>query len=154
MNFLSSLKDKAVNASEAIKDKTIKTAEVVKDIGMEVKCGIGWHAGEYQNEKDKPKCFFSKICPDCGKYLIKNQHDFEAPEILNPDNCYGYRRCTLCSIQVFDNFHNYYEIKKDSKCRMHEKCNLCGHERLGQTRHNWKYDESGQKICLDCKETV
>lgn len=44
--------------------------------------------------------------------------------------------------------------KKDSKCRMHEKCNLCGHERLGQTRHNWKYDESGQKICLDCKETV
>lgn len=97
---------------------------------------------------------FSKICPDCGKYLTKNQHDFEAPEILNPDNCYGYRRCTLCSIQVFDNFHNYYEIKKDSKCRMHEKCNLCGHERLGQTRHNWKYDESGQKICLDCKETV
>lgn len=55
---------------------------------------------------------FFKICPDCGKYLTKNQHDFEAPEILNPDNCYGYRRCTLCSIQVFDNFHNYYEIKK------------------------------------------
>lgn len=52
------------------------------------------------------------------------------------------------------NFHNYYEIKKDAKCRMHEKCNLCGHERLGQTRHNWKYDENGQKICLDCKETV
>lgn len=61
MNFLSSLKDKAVNASEAIKDKTIKTAEVVKGIGMEVKCGIGWHAGEYQNEKDKPKCFFPKF---------------------------------------------------------------------------------------------
>lgn len=63
MNFLSSLKDKAVNASEAIKDKTIKTAEVVKDIGMEVKCGIGWDAGEYQNEKDKPKCFFFQNLP-------------------------------------------------------------------------------------------
>lgn len=92
-------------------------------------------------KKINQNVFFPKFA-----LIVKNQHDFEAPEILNPDNCYGYRRCTLCSIQVFDNFHNYYEIKKDSKCRMHEKCNLCGHERLGQTRHNWKYDESGQKF--------
>ncbi len=39
-------------------------------------------------------------------------------------------------------------IMKSKRCKMQNarKCNLCGHERLGQTRHNWKYDENGQKF--------
>lgn len=97
MGFLDSLKEKALEASEAVKEKTTSATEAIVDTALKIKCATNWHAGEFNNEEGKPECFFSKVCPDCGKYITKTKHFFNEPPVIeDPNRCYGYRVCELC----------------------------------------------------------
>ena len=37
----------------------------LKKVGVAAKCGVGWHAGDYERVEGKPECFMAKTCPDC-----------------------------------------------------------------------------------------
>ncbi|HED6143820.1 TPA: hypothetical protein R5X15_001094 [Campylobacter coli] len=154
MGFLDSLKEKALEASEAVKEKTTSATEAIVDTALKIKCATNWHAGEFNNEEGKPKCFFSKVCPDCGKYITKTKHFFNEPPVIeDPNRCYGYRVCELCGFKQSDYFHNYERADKNEQCVIIERCSLSGHERFGKPEHEWIHNREGDaffKICRDC----
>lgn len=61
MGFLDSLKEKALEASEAVKEKTTSATEAIVDTALKIKCATNWHTGEFNNEEGKPECFFQKF---------------------------------------------------------------------------------------------
>ncbi|OCR05516.1 hypothetical protein BA920_05165 [Helicobacter pullorum] len=154
MGLFDNLKEKILEASEIAKEKVSSGIEVIADTGLKIKCATGWHAGEFKNEAGKPKCFFSKVCPDCGEYITKSEHLFQQPPVIvDPNRCHGYRACELCEFKQYDYFHNYERVDKNEQCIIVERCSLCGHERLGKSDHKWIYNKEGEtffKICKDC----
>ena len=42
----------------------------VKSVALSVKCFTGWHEGEYEHIKGKPKCFLGKTCPDYNQFIF------------------------------------------------------------------------------------
>ncbi|HEC1730743.1 TPA: hypothetical protein R2A65_000764 [Campylobacter jejuni] len=130
----------------------------LKTLALSAKCATGWHGGEFKNEDDKPKCFFSKICPDCNKYIQKIEHKFGDYIITNHRNCEGYKECEYCNLKEYGTYHQYEEIGVNASCQIIKKCRQCGDEQLGATKHSWitipftdkEFSVNGKRKCKDC----
>ncbi|EOB5130250.1 hypothetical protein A0M84_02525 [Campylobacter jejuni] len=130
----------------------------LKTLTLSAKCATGWHGGEFKNEDDKPKCFFSKICPDCNKYTQKIEHKFGDYIITNHRNCEGYKECEYCNLKEYGTYHQYEEIGVNASRQIIKKCRQCGDEQLGTTKHSWitipftdkEFSVNGKRKCIDC----
>ena len=128
----------------------------VKSFGLAIKCGVGLHGGEYKNEEGKPECFFSKTCPDCGKYLTKNEHKFNDWIFPKHGSCHAYRECIYCGQEENAILHSFQEYV-DSNCRVTAKCGRCGFEENKGFSHDYETygkDENCRiiEICSRCKD--
>ncbi|EID8609381.1 hypothetical protein AB8680_000150 [Campylobacter jejuni] len=102
--------------------------------------------------------FFSKICPDCNKYIQKIEHKFGDYIITNHRNCEGYKECEYCNLKEYGTYHQYEEIGVNASCQIIKKCRQCGDEQLGATKHSWitipftdkEFSVNGKRKCKDC----
>ena len=130
----------------------------LKKVGVAAKCGVGWHAGDYERVEGKPECFMAKTCPDCRQYVTKNDHTFGDWQYQEYGNCRQFCSCIHCGYQKTEVIHDFEEHGKNEECRIIEICRVCNHKELGRAQHNWiqipftNKDVSikGQKKCGDC----
>ncbi len=131
--------------------------DAVKEVAIAAKCGIGFHAGEYQQKEGKPACFWFKICPDCGKYVVKHEHDFDQWEYRSYGTCNAVRECIHCRKEEYSIVHNYEKVEKDANCHVISVCSRCGDRVIGGAEHNWvKNPFTGEALLIDggrrCKD--
>ena len=124
--------------------------DMVKKAAVGAKCMAGIHAGEYHQEEGKPLCYFSKICPDCGKYLVDHKLRFGQWQYIHEGKCDLIKTCIYCGEARRRVDHEYDIIGKDSKCHIIEVCCRCGDRRVGEAQHNWEITKYGNKQCINC----
>lgn len=130
----------------------------IKSIALSAKCGVGWHAGEYENVEGQPKCLYSKICPDCFERVTKVEHSYDEWIYLYANNCRCTRTCIHCGYTENSIIHNYQNIAKDEHCHVIQECDRCHDRKIGAVEHNWikvpftdkEITANGKKKCRDC----
>lgn len=131
----------------------------VKELAVGAKCAVGWHEGEYGHIKGKPQCYLGKTCPDCGKWVTKEEHIYSGWEYIDYGKCDSIKSCIHCKYQEREIRHNYKKEGKDSNCIIIEVCSRCRDKKLGKTEHNWvtipftdrELKIQGKRTCKDCK---
>lgn len=133
--------------------------DVVKSVALSAKCSTGWHAGEWSHVSGKPQCFVEKTCPDCHKHVTTNKHTFGEWRRIDYSSCNSVRECTHCSSSEQKIIHEYQNNGKDENCRIIEKCQHCGGQRMGRTDHEWikifdhEVKVGGSRKCKRCGAT-
>jgi glutaredoxin-related protein len=131
----------------------------VKSVALSVKCFTGWHEGEYEHIKGKPKCFLGKTCPDCNQFITKEEHEYDGWEYVGYSKCDAVRKCIHCKHQQREIRHEYRKEGKESDCRVIEVCIRCRDKKIGRAEHNWvtipftdkDLKIQGKRTCRDCK---
>ena len=114
------------------------------------------HAGDWHQVSGKPECFRQKTCPDCHKTVTKSQHEYSKWRKVNYSTCDSVRECIHCNHVEQDIVHSYEIAGKDSNCRIIHRCSNCGHEKLGETDHEWltifsrELKVHGKRKCKRC----
>lgn len=130
----------------------------VKSVALSAKCFTGWHEGEYKHIEGEPQCHLGKTCPDCGKWVTKEEHKYAGWKYVDYGKCDAIRNCIYCKHQEREVRHNYKKESKDGYCRIIEVCSRCNDRKIGRAEHTWvtiPFTDSnirvqGKKKCRDC----
>ncbi|MFC0308417.1 hypothetical protein ACFFHK_01695 [Gallibacterium trehalosifermentans] len=143
----------AMKAVEATATSAKFIGKAAKEIATAAKCSAGWHAGQFKPAIAGPECKLEKDCPDCGEHVVIYKHFYTEWEYTKYDSCNAVRFCEYCGKVEQEERHNYVIVRKDSNCRIVERCFRCGGQKIGREDHNW-IEAFGIKECLDCHKTM